>query len=192
MKIRNERNNVLKSFFHALTIAAILSGSLGPAGQAYAGGAVVTIIGDIDNANRGALDPFMDVFLKFNDRSFDKAFAMSKEALDELPQTSVRSNAEGWPMVVEASGPRVQDILAAAGIEEGKRVSFVALDGYSVSLSLEEISSQNWILATSANGKDLDIGGRGPTWLLYDTGDTIASSDEEAKWVWSVYLIVAE
>ncbi len=160
--------------------------------QSFADGDLVTIIGEMKNNNRDRLDPFMDAFLKFNDRDFVHAYAMNRKALDALPQTSVSANAEGWPRAVEASGPRVEDILAAAGIDNDATLSFVALDGYAVTLTPEDRSSHDWILATRANGEALNIGGRGPTWLLYDTANSTATAEEEAKWVWSMYLIVVE
>ena len=38
----------------------------------------------------------------------------------------------------------------------------------------------------------LALGGRGPAWLLHETGEAAASSDEEARWVWSIIMIEAK
>ena len=46
------------------------------------------------------------------------------------------------------------------------------------------------ILALKGNGHYLDIGGRGPAWVIYPTDDypELAARDD-AKWVWSVFFI---
>jgi hypothetical protein len=185
-------SDVVREFLQAITIVVVATTGLVIPEQSRADGTLVTVIGDIENANRGALDPFMDAFIKFNDRSFEQAYAMNREALEALPQASLTANAEGWPVAIEASGPKVRDIIEAAGIKEGATVSFVALDGYAVTLTAEDLSGRDWVLATKVNGEGLDIGGRGPTWLLYDTANDVATADDEAKWVWSVYLLVAD
>ncbi|MBI1385429.1 MAG: hypothetical protein GC150_11010 [Rhizobiales bacterium] len=154
------------------------------------GGALVTVIGEISQPNRGPLDPFMDAFLKFNDKQFDRAFVLDRSALLALPQRSIRANAEGWPAAVAAEGPLVRDVLAASGASSKASVSFVALDGYAASLSAEELAAEDWVLAISVDGKPIGIGGRGPAWLMHDTGEAAISAEAEAKWVWSVYLIV--
>lgn len=155
------------------------------------GGSLVTVIGEISSTNRGPFEPFRDAFFKFNDRQFDRAYAFDRAALKALPQATINANAEGWPAGVTARGPLVRDVLTAAGVPASASVSFVALDGYAVALSQEELRAQDWILATEIDGAPIGIGGRGPAWLMHDTGSGAVSASDEAKWVWSVYLIVA-
>jgi len=47
-------------------------------------------------------------------------------------------------------------------------------------------------LPSAADGRPLGIGGRGPAWLLYDSGGGAVSEEEEARWVWSMFLITTE
>lgn len=154
------------------------------------GGALVTLIGDITQSNRAAFDPFRDAFFKFNDRQFDGAYALDRAALTALPQQTINAEAEGWPAKITATGPLVRDVLSAAGASPEAAVSFVALDGYAVSLSPEDLTSKEWILALEVDGSEIGIGGRGPAWLMHDTGSAPISASDEAKWVWSVYLVV--
>jgi hypothetical protein len=155
-------------------------------------GAAVTVIGAVAAPNRPPFDGFHDAFFKFSDYSFDRAFAFDRAALAGLAQTTVSARAEGWPAAVTASGPRLRDVLKTAGVAPGATLRIVALDGYTLSLNPEELAAREWILAIDANGAALGLGDRGPAWLLHDTGGAAATAEEEAKWVWSVYLVVAE
>ncbi len=177
---------------HILTVACLLCVAIWSSASRAESGALVTLIGGIKETNRAPFDPFRDAFFKFNDRQFDGAYALDRAALTALPQRTIRANAEGWPAAVMATGPLVRDVLGAAGASPDASVSFVALDGYAVSLSPEELATKDWILALEVDEHAIGIGGRGPAWLMHDTGSTPIPASDEAKWVWSVYLIVVE
>ena len=154
------------------------------------GGTVLTVSGDIGKTNRGPFDAFHDGFLKYHEKTFDKAFEFDRAALAALPQQSITANAEAWPAAVKLDGPKLADVLAAAGAE-GKPVTVYALDGYGAAMTVDQIAAHDWVLALNADGKPLGIGGRGPLWLAYDTGSGRATTDEEGAWVWSVFHIEA-
>lgn len=158
---------------------------------ALAGPHVLTVIGDVGNSNRPAFDGFRDAFLKFQDKTFESAFAFDRDGLLALPQTTVTASAEGWPSPVTATGPKLADVMAAAGVAPETDLTFLAFDGYEVTLDAAERSAQEWIMALDADGEPLSIGGRGPVWLLHDTGGQTVSADVEAKWIWSVFLVAA-
>ncbi len=149
---------------------------------------VLTVYGNIAHSNRGASDAFFDAFLVHHDRVFDKAMAFDLDALEEMKQQKLTVEAEGWSGSVLLQGPGLEDVLATAGAT-GRDITVTALDGYSVEISADELKNHSWILALKANGKSLAIGGRGPLWLAYDTNGGKAGSDDEAKWVWSVFVI---
>ncbi len=149
---------------------------------------VLTVYGNIAHSNRGASDAFFDAFLVHHDRIFDKALAFDLDALEKMKQQKFTVEAEGWSGSVLLQGPGLEDVLAIGGAT-GRNITVTAMDGYSVALSAEELSNHNWILALKANGKSLAIGGRGPLWLAYDTKGNKVGSDDEAKWVWSVFVI---
>jgi hypothetical protein len=104
---------------------------------------------------------------------------------------TITANAEGWPGAVELEGPLLADVLEAAGAT-GRPITVYALDGYGASMSPEDIAAVAWVLAISADGEPLGIGGRGPAWLAYDTGEGVATAEEEGAWVWSVFHIAVE
>jgi len=180
-----------------LTVAALLFGGGHPAGAADQGAAdqgaaVLTVTGDIAHPNRGPYDAFRDVFFKFHDKYFDKAFALDRAALQALPQVTVTAQAASWPAPVQATGPRLKDVLAAAGVAERATVMAFALDGYGVEFTSADRAAHDWVVAIDTDGQPLGLGGRGPTWLLYETGAAKASDDDEAKWVWSAFVLTVE
>ena len=153
-------------------------------------GTILTVTGDIANTNRPRFDQFHDGFLNFHGKSFEKAFEFDRAVLAALPQQSITVNAEPWSAAVKMSGPKLADVLAAAGAT-GKPITVYAMDGYGAAMTVDQIAARGWVLAMSADGKPLGIGGRGPLWLAYDTGSGKATAEEEGAWVWSVFHIEA-
>ncbi len=161
-----------------------------PAPVAAGDAVILTIAGDIEKSNRGAFDPFADGFLGYHDKAFKTAFEVTAKDLAGLPQVTITAfgEADTWKGPVRLTGPRLKDVLALAGAV-GKPVTVFALDGYGAEFDVKSLNAHDWVLAHSLNGRRLSLGGRGPFWLAYETGDTPATTDEEAKWVWSVFYI---
>ncbi|MFC5584019.1 hypothetical protein ACFPOD_02770 [Nitratireductor kimnyeongensis] len=158
--------------------------------SALAEGTILTVTGQIEKTNREAFDPFFDGFLKFHDKTFEKAYTFDWDALASLPQKSITVNAdtEDWPHPLKMEGPLLKDVLAAAG-PSGDKTTLYALDGFGLEMSAEKMASREWILAMKIDGEPLGIGGFGPLWLVYDTGGRKAPEEEERSWVWSVFHI---
>lgn len=160
--------------------------------DAAKGPPVLTVIGAVADSNRPAFDAFDDAFLNFHEKEFEKAVVFDRAALEALPQVSVTSRAEGWPKSVVAKGPRLSDVMEAAGVSNTALIALMALDGYVAELEGADRAAKEWVLAIEVDGKPLGVGGRGPAWLLHDTGDGAITEEAEAKWVWSVFLIEAK
>jgi len=155
------------------------------------GPVILTITGNIHHNNRGASDMFSDALSAHHDKTFDEAYSFDLAMLKKLKQHKATVHVEGWKKPVMVQGPSLESVLSKAGAL-GQKFRLTAIDGYSAVISLDELGRRNWILALSQNGKPLGIGGRGPQWLVYDTKAGQASKEEEAKWVWSVFLIEVE
>lgn len=174
------------------TLVAVVVLSLPGVAASYAEGAepdVLTLTGKVGTTNRGPLDPFRDAYLAHKDVKFEKAFALTRPALAALPQKTITARAEDWPAAVTLSGPSLEDVLKAAGVAPDATVAVTALDGYTVTLTPKDRTGKAWVLAIAADGKALSIGGRGPVWLIHDTGGATVSTDVEANWGWAAYLI---
>lgn len=151
-------------------------------------GTVLTVSGDIGNTNRGRFDQFHDGLLNYHGKSFEKAFEFDRAALAAMPQQSITANAEPWSEPLRMEGPKLADVLAAAGAA-GKPITVYAIDGYGAAMTVDQIAAHEWVLALKTNGKPLGIGGRGPLWLAYDTGSGKATAEQEGAWVWSIFHI---
>lgn len=153
---------------------------------------ILTVVGELDNPNRSAFDTFQDAFFNVRGLTFEAAHAFDRRALASLRQVTVRAQIAGWPDAVTARGPRLADVIAEAGVAPEASLRLVALDGYEATLSADDRRAEDWVLALEANGAPLGIGGRGPAWVLHDTGGEILPDEAETNWVWSVYLIIVE
>lgn len=86
-------------------------------------------------------------------------------------------------------GPRLSAVLAVSGAP-GAGAALTALDGYSVELSAALIAEHEPILAISADGEGLTMGGLGPVTLIWpETYPDPDSEEGSANWVWSVFAI---
>lgn len=183
----------MKRSLFCVAIAALialsgLEASAQPSGDPH----VVTVIGDVSKPNRAASDDFNDAFFKFHEMSFEKAHGFSRKALEGLPQTAIKVHVDGWPETIAASGPKLSEVMQAAGVSDDARLTFTAFDGYAATLNAAERRERDWVLAINVNGNPMGIGGRGPAWLLYDTDNRTLPKDDEGKLIWSVFSIAAE
>jgi len=157
-----------------------------------AGPVVLTVTGDIVKANRPLYDEKRDMFFKYHKRPFDKAFAFDRAMLERLGVKEVRAEHKGWAGPKVASGPRLTDVLDAAGCR-GRALEMLALDGFRFRLSKADLEARDWVVATRADGRPLGIGDRGPLWLVLDPpGDRPATEKEIGLGPWALFFIQCE
>lgn len=151
------------------------------------GGVILTISGDIQRANRGAMVKAFDGLLKRHKIDFESALELDHAMLASLPQARVRAL---WPSAKEASvfsGPKLRDVLRLARAK-GKTIRMTALDGYAKEISVDQVAEKKWILAIERDGKPLAVGGKGPVWVMHPPSQGLApSSKEEGTWVWALF-----
>lgn len=177
-----------------LVLSAVLGLTLAASVQAAgvkepAGGVLLTVAGKVSNANRPAYDEKRDVFFKYHERKFEKAFAFDRAMLEGLGVVQIRIEFAGWDGPKNLSGPRLVDVLEAAGCGNGP-IATLAMDGFGTELSPAKVAAHDWVLSTRADGRPHDIGGRGPLWLVFDPpGDRPATAEEESMWPWQLFFI---
>lgn len=170
----------------SLTLAAVAAAEDGPA---PAGAAVLTVVGNIGQTNRPPFEKFADPFFAYHERAFENAYAFDLAMLEALGMHRATIAYEGWPRALDVEGPRLRDVLAAAGAAEGT-VATVALDGFAAELSPADLAAEDWIVAIKESGRYLGIGQRGPAWVLYARRDgKTATAEDEARWPWAVFLV---
>jgi hypothetical protein len=173
-----------------LLLALASAGALLLGQAAAAGGPVLlTVTGDVANANRGPVDPAQDKLFVFNSVTFDKAMEFDLETLEALPQASVKADFPMGGAVVEFTGPLLADVLAAAGAS-GEKVTVQAMDGYAVEVPAAELVEKGAVVALARDGKPLGIGGFGPTQIVFpraEREDLKGMNDD--WWIWQIYHI---
>ena len=153
------------------------------------GQVVLTIAGNIATSNRPGFDDFEDGFLKYHDKSFTRAVAFDLAMLEALGMQSVTIDIDAWPKPARFEGPWLKDVLAAAGAA-GKDVTLFALDGFGSELSAADVAAFDWIVGVKRDGRYLDIGQRGPLWVVYKRRDGKPVTDEdEQRWPWATFYI---
>lgn len=156
------------------------------------GPAVVTVAGAVEHTNRDAFDPFEDKLIAAHDFSFDRAFAYDIAMLERLGMKTLLVRYPDWPRAYTFEGPLLRDVLRAAGAK-GKTVKVVALDGYTAEITMQELDDYPIMLAIKKDGRYLDLGGRGPTWVVFPRdGNKALAARDDSQWVWSAYLILVE
>ncbi len=154
------------------------------------GTAIITVTGAVQAPNRSPFDPFDDALFKVLDVTFENARAFDRAALEALPQATLTVTYPGWPRAVALRGPRLVDILDAAQVD-GETVLVRGIDGYAPEFKLSDIRNAGgqFVLAITADGKPLSVGGRGPAWLALPPGAYPEQSDDDAALVWAVFNI---
>jgi hypothetical protein len=150
----------LLAMFAALGLATAV-GAGEPAGRV-----ILTVAGDLPATNAPAAhadDLSVNGALGVE---YEKAMAFDDLMLGELGRHDIDANLHKTNKVVTYSGPRLSDVLRAAGAE-GKLAMPMALDGYQVQIAWDMIDKYQPILATHADGHPLSIGGFGPTMIVF-------------------------
>ncbi len=172
--------------------ALVLLATPSHANDAPTGPVILTVAGAVTETNRGPFDAAEDSFLGYHERTFEKAAAFDLEMLAAFPQSTITANLESWDKPITATGPLLADVMSAVGVAEDATVIILGLDGYAVDLDAATRGAQDWILATSVDGKALGVGDKGPLWVLHDTGGAAASEEESGSWVWTIFYIEAQ
>lgn len=151
-----------------LTAAASLPAQAAKA-AGQSGPVLLTVTGDIDKPNRGALDPALDQMMAKQKLSFDKAHAFDFAALAALPAVEIRPTLEYDGRRHTLRGPLLTDVLRASGAPAAiANCALRAVDGYAVLVTPQDIARLRFIVATHLDGKPIPLGGLGPLWAVYD------------------------
>ncbi len=170
--------------------AALALGTAVPA--AAEGPVLLTVSGDIDDPNRGPVDPDVDKLFLFNDVSFDEAREFDISMLEKLPQTTVHADFPKGGERTEFSGPLLKDVLAAAGAD-GDMLIVQAMDGYAVEVPVQDMVDKGAVVAIARDGKPLGIGNLGPTQIVFPRAERADLADmPDDWWVWQIYHIKVE
>lgn len=133
------------------------------------GPALLTVTGAGVRPNRGPFDPVRDQMMGKQKLSFTAAHAFDFAALAAMPARTIRPTLEYDRKPHALSGPRLADVLRAAGVagREG-RLAMRAIDGYAPTIPVADANKYGFIVATHLDGEPMPLGGLGPLWAVYD------------------------
>jgi hypothetical protein len=179
-------------FAHRTGLAAATALALAAAPALAAGPVFLTVTGEIDHPNRGAVDPDIDKLFAFNEVSFDSGASFDLGTLLDLPQATVRADFPKDGPTVEFTGPLLADVLDVAGAG-GDVVTIRAMDGYAIEVPRAELEQKGAVVALARDGKPLGIGDFGPTQIVFPRADRAELADmPDDWWIWQIYHIVVE
>ncbi|NLK73076.1 MAG: molybdopterin-dependent oxidoreductase [Clostridiales bacterium] len=125
----------------------------------YQGARLDPAIGPRDNSIKGVQNVDIDKYSLSVSGLVDKPVSLEYGdvlKLDAYQRKITLYCVEGWDATILWEGVLLKDIMDIAGIKkEANTVIFHAVDGYTTSLPLEEIITNQLILAYSANGLEL-------------------------------------
>ena len=172
---------LLAGLFVAATAAADTKAPAGPV--------ILTVAGETSDANRPGYDARKDVFFGYHEQTFDRAIEFDRAMLEGLGVREISISYKDWGGAIAFSGPRLADVLKAAGCD-GSKLFTMALDGFATEIPASEVAAHDWVVSTRADGRPHAIGGRGPLWLVFDPpGERAATEEEENMWPWALFFI---
>lgn len=152
-------------------------------------GILLTLYGDIQESNRGPLDPLTEPLFNTFGLEVREGFTVSGAQLRRLPQRTVQTDYPAGGEMRAFRGPLLRDVLAL-GAPAGELAVVTALDGYQREIALGRIQAHDVILATQMNGEPLPMGGFGPAMLVWPRqSDPALVGMPDDDWLWGVIAI---
>ncbi|MGR3460904.1 MAG: hypothetical protein ACU0AX_14030 [Roseovarius sp.] len=93
--------------------------------------------------------------------------ALDRADMAALPQTAFTTQTIWTEGIQRFKGVSLATLLARTGIT-ARRLDLVAVNDYTVSLSVDEIGPVYPVVAHSRNGAPMSLRDKGPFWLVYD------------------------
>jgi hypothetical protein len=117
------------------------------------------------------------------------ALTLDRPTLEQLGVHQVRLFEPWTKENLDFRGVWLQDLVALAGVKPGAtKLHIVALDDYSVDLSLADIRAGGIMIATgSGDGSAIPIDKGGPTRVVFMDG--VKAGVNPDQWVWSIKSI---
>lgn len=110
------------------------------------------------------------------------------QLVSKYPSTSFTTQLPWYPEARQFTGVRVSDMLKQLGIQDTTSVSFIALNDYTASVTIENIEKYEPIIAYKMNGKKMKVRNKGPYWLVFnlDKFPEIDSTTFRSQMVWQI------
>jgi hypothetical protein len=112
--------------------------------------------------------------------------AFDMQMLSALPQTRFETTTR-WTEKATFEGVLLKDLLAAVGAK-GNEIVATALNDFSTTIPIKDISEVPVLIAARVNGQLMKIRDRGPLWVVYDVDKRpdLQNIQTERKMVWQL------
>jgi hypothetical protein len=141
--------------------------------------------------------PFQEVLLVV-DGAINRANVLGQAHLDigilqGLPSHRLRTTTAVTDGVRQFDGFLVRDLLSLLQAE-GKVVTALALNNYSVDIPMIDFHEYDVLLATHMDGERLLSSGKGPFWIVYPRDDWRQLQDirYDYRWVWQLHRLTVK
>jgi len=186
----------LSALLSALAVALAGLGLTATARAAEDSPVVLTVVGDIVKTNRGPFDAFTDSMIGLYAEPFEKAYSFTLADLRALPQQRLTAGYPSWKEAtgkdsLTVKGPSLAAILKAADASSLATAEVLALDGYAAQIPVGKALESEIVMALEVEGKPIEIGGRGPLWMVWKPGvmAPLYEGNDDSGLVWAVFLI---
>ena len=133
--------------------------------------------------------PVFTITGKITTTNQDGGLALDLSTVERLAIHQVRLYEPWTKQNTDFRGVWLQDLLAIAGVKaDAAKLHFVALDDYTVDLTMADIRAGGIMLATRAgDGSTLPIDKGGPTRIVFLNG--VKAGANADQWIWSIKAI---
>lgn len=152
-------------------------------------GPVILVVTGVDEAHRGRRPILYEGLFAIYGIEVQGARGFTRPELTAMSWRQVRADFPAGTAERVFDGPRLSDVLRAAGLE-GSSVRLTAFDGYEAEVPADLIARYEPVLALRADGEPLATGGLGPVMLVWPrrTQSTLSDMNDDL-WPWGVFAI---
>ena len=162
---------VLRTLSHALAMALFLSASTAIATEAFptaTGPGLLTVTGALDEMHGDAV-------------------VLDRALLEGLPRRSFATSTIWSEGVITFEGVPITALLERLGVESGT-LHLTAVNDYGIDIPVEDLLSNDPILADRMNGQEMSLRDKGPLWLVYpyDEDDRFQTEVIFSRSIWQL------
>ena len=110
--------------------------------------------------------------------------------LADLPQHTITTRTPWYPQARRFTGPRLRDVLAAAGAQSST-LRLIALNDYSVDMPFDDAQQHDVILARLLDGQPVAVRDKGPLFIIYpfDSNPELQTAKYYSRAAWQLRTI---
>jgi hypothetical protein len=121
------------------------------------------------------------------DEMHGDAVVLDRALLDALPRRSFATSTIWSEGIVTFEGVPISALLERLGVESGT-LHLTAVNDYSIDIPVEDLLSNDPILADRMNGQEMSLRDKGPLWLVYpyDEDDRFQTEVIFSRSIWQL------